>query len=414
MRILSLSPHGVLCGIAAYNAALKSAFEAKGHVYDVERIDPPSLANASTSELIRHFRRFVDRAVDYDAIVLQHEWGFFMGAIGFKASYRVFSSILAGVRETVKPVFAFFHSTFPVHHPSHARQLAQGEKNKKFELQSELVSELNCNPHLSIVVHGRLAKRLLAGLGVNAAKITPIVHPVPSSVRSPCRDKSSSCEEVNLLIFGFVTAYKGYDTALAALRLLPDNFKLIIAGGKHPNAPRDRTLDAIYGYLQTGEWLLKDANSTEPLMETLRLLPEPERCALRARVRVTGPIPDEEVMSVLATADIVLAPYTDRGPPGSGALAWVFAVGRPVVATAVHTFVEIQEDWDCMKLVSPNSLFELAEAIRDLVDRPEQVADLVEKGCAFAEANSFDRLADSMLADLAAHHREMSEVEASC
>jgi len=61
----------------------------------------------------------------------------------------------------------------------------------------------------------------------------------------------------------------------------------------------------------------------------------------------------------------------------------------------MHTFVEIQEVWHCMKLVSPGSVFELGETIRHLADHPDEVADLVEKECAFALANSFDVLADS-------------------
>jgi glycosyltransferase involved in cell wall biosynthesis len=418
MRILSLSSRGTLCGIAAYDAALKDAFEAKGHVYDVEPIDPASLANASVSELVRHFRRFPERAADYDAVVLQHEWGFFMGATGLRASYAAFSSILAGLRDTGKPIFVLFHSAFPVH-PAPARRLFRWGKDKYdeyAELQRELISELNLNPRLHPVVHGRLAKRMLADLGVEAAKIKDIAHPVPvRPLAGPVPlNQSSSSGEINLLIFGFVRAYKGYDMALAALRLLPNNFKLVIAGGKHPLAPRDRTLDAVYGYLHTGEWLLQDPNSIAPLTEHLGVLSEPERSTLRARVHVTGSIRDEELLPTVAMADIVLAPYSDQGPPGSGALNWAFVAERPVVATAVHTFVEIQEDWGCMKLVAPGSAFELAETIRGLAENPGEKADLVAKGHAFASANSFDALADTLLSMLAPRRVGSHSAEASC
>src|SRR5262249_50658085 len=127
----------------------------------------------------------------------------------------------------------------------------------------------------------------------------------------------SETDPVELVIFGFVAEYKGYEVALKAMRLLPENFILTIAGDgseQHPNIP---ILDSIYGFLHTGEW--ESAETYPPVRSIQRPFTEDERESLRRRVRITGYVPPGRIATIMRSADIVLLPYRN-GPSGSASL----------------------------------------------------------------------------------------------
>src|ERR1700719_4807917 len=112
-------------------------------------------------------------------------------------------------------------------------------------------------------------------------------------------------DPVQLAIFGFVSAYKGYETVLNAIRLLPDNVTLVIAGGKHPCNSGDKTLDSILGFLHTGAW-------SRPTMPRLPgRFTSADRDRLRKRVRITGYLSQTEMVNILNGTDIALAIYSE-------------------------------------------------------------------------------------------------------
>ena len=43
-------------------------------------------------------------------------------------------------------------------------------------------------------------------------------------------------QDIILSLFGHIASYKGYDLIFDALKLLDDNYKLIIIGGRHPHS----------------------------------------------------------------------------------------------------------------------------------------------------------------------------------
>jgi hypothetical protein len=66
---------------------------------------------------------------------------------------------------------------------------------------------------------------------------------------------------------------------------------------------------------------------------------------------------------VLEETDIVLAPYTEDAPAGSGAASWGLSAGRPVIATRTRPFLEMNRAARCMRLVTQKAPFELAREI---------------------------------------------------
>jgi glycosyltransferase involved in cell wall biosynthesis len=78
---------------------------------------------------------------------------------------------------------------------------------------------------------------------------------------------------------------------------------------------------------------------------------------------------EQEVGRLLASATVVVLPYTDATQ--SGVLAAAYALGVPVVATRVGSFPEYVKDGVSGLLVPPNDSIALAGAIRRILLEPE-------------------------------------------
>jgi glycosyltransferase involved in cell wall biosynthesis len=379
MRILSLSTHGEPCGIGDYNAALVKELAALGHECSVVRIGRQSDAarDASVAD-------FLDKLPSHDLGIIQHEWIFY-GA-DFRTSANAFARL---VRRAEKPLAVFFHTNFPELPPNRTFR-PFGPTAKVRAAKRGMVRALNGHRALRAFLHGDRAIQDFAGRGVDPDKLIKIIHPLTREPNPARPRKVSDGDPVTLLIYGFIGAYKGYETTLNALRLLPSNFRLVIAGDRHPHAPRDQTLDSIYGFMHTGSWPRPSTNVILPPV-TASEIPQ-----LRKRISVLGHVADEAVSFILNEADIVLAPYSSS-PAASGALARSIALGRPIIATAHEPFLDIQRQGNCLKIVAPDAPYELAEAIRALAGNYADRCRLQQNALALAERNSFAHLAQLVL-----------------
>jgi glycosyltransferase involved in cell wall biosynthesis len=325
MRLLMLSTNGEPCGIADYNSALGAAFVRLGHFIDIVRIprfDPAGLATAC--EVFR------GRLPEFDLGLVQHEWGFF--GTHFHQSAQRFTELLKSLRDE-PPVAVFMHSDFPV--LPRSRTIPFYSKNAKVRAAKRaMVSAINRRAR--VVTHGDTAREQLIGYGIRRDRIDAVVFPLAAE-RDVVKPRPLGTQDtVQLAIFGFVSEYKGYETVLNAMRLLPDNVTLVIAGGKHPCNPGDQTLDSIFGFLHTGAWPRPTMPSLPGRFSTA------DRERLRKRVRVTGYLSQAEMVNILHGADIALAIYSE-GPPGSAALGQMLSLGRPVIASTLTAFREVQQ-----------------------------------------------------------------------
>ena len=123
---------------------------------------------------------------------------------------------------------------------------------------------------------------------------------------------------------------------------------------------------------------------------------EDVRNRFRSRVRLTGFVPHDELANTINNADIALAVYPD-GPPGSGALCEVLSFGRPVIASCLFTFAEINKRGDCIKLVPAGCPFELAESILALIGNYQERLRLHGNAISFARKYNFAALAEMVL-----------------
>ncbi|EKF16906.1 glycosyltransferase [Nitratireductor pacificus] len=350
MKILTLSTSGERCGIAAYNTELAEAMRSDGLTVDIHPIDSTAVRTLPERELSAYFKPFLARLEAYDALIIQHEYGLFGAQHSLVAAQRVFARVLAAVAASGKPTVVVFHAE-----PRTSTRLLS-RKRMYWERTRRLI---NANPQISILVHGDEALAQYVDAGLKRASLWTTRHPL-QTIRPVAPARSNGT--VTLTIFGFVATYKGYDEAVAALALLPERFRLLVAGGAHPGNVGDDTLARLMA-------------ANDP------------------RIEVTGWIDEQDVGAVMARTDIVLAPYHPDGPPGSGAITWAIRHGRPVIASETISFREIQREAGCFAMVAPLDPQALADAILKLADDEAEKARLVEAGFAYARSHSWEGLA---------------------
>lgn len=388
MRVLHYSTWKEACGIASYTEDLVGALQRLGIESEVHPVHKESRRNLALSEVRAELDRFCEQAEQFDLVHIQHEFSFFNDATNsLWRSLGSFLGMLRGLHRRGKPAVVTFH-TEPYFLES-LGALAKGALRDQRNLRRHLLHFLNTRrwskgiggyfrgpaaPNRALV-HTRKSKRQFVECGFGSENID--VVPLGLVVRDHSRlaqDSGQAKEKLGyprdcvlLSLFGFVAAYKGPDIAARALQFLPPHYQLAIVGGPHPQA-NDLTLNTV-----------------------LALAEEEPR--LRGRVRVTGYVPTETLDLYHAATDICLAPYQNTDISGSSALTWALSSGKPVIATKIASFLELQEQANCLLMCTQGAAYELAWHIDRLMADPAQRKSLVEKARRYVEQNSWPQIA---------------------
>ncbi|HXH94493.1 MAG TPA: glycosyltransferase, partial [Thermoanaerobaculia bacterium] len=160
------------------------------------------------------------------------------------------------------------------------------------------------------------------------------------------------------LFFGHVRPFKGLDIALCAWRELHTEVILIVAGEAWwERADEYVRLAAELGLAQTQR--RSDSQSDKTTSRTGES--DLRKTDLRSNVRFDFRfIPDSEIATFFAAADVILAPYRIEAQSGVALTAFHFA--RPVIATTVGGLPEVIDGSNGM-LVPPDNPTALARAV---------------------------------------------------
>lgn len=361
MHILILSTHREKCGIATYNDALVACLKSQGADVTIHAIDTQALKKKSRTDLLRSFATFLQRIDQYDAVIVQHEYGLFKGQFTSGTAQQVFFHLLEGITAAGVPAIIFCHTAPP---PTGLNRLF----SRRRRFGAAITRTVNRNPHILVAVHGEDSWSKFRDAGYDDRRLWRIEHPFPDIVQLKRVEQDDS---TTLTIFGFVARYKGYVETIEALKMLPSSYRLCVAGGEHPEETNHDTME-----------MLKAANQTGPTA---------------GRIEITGWLDDSQMIEVFARSDIVLADYGHDGPSASGAVTWAICNGRPVIASATPTFQRLQDQADCFELVAPNDPVALRNAIVALNADPARQRQIVENGLEFARDNSWNALASNVL-----------------
>jgi glycosyltransferase involved in cell wall biosynthesis len=373
-RVGILSTWNTVCGIADFTANFINGLQACGREADVVPIDRAAHRYFSRKELAAEFDALGERLASYDIVHIQHEFGFFMGEYGMYESLDNFRRVLRAAVAARRHIVVTFHTLPPLRGLRQGMASAGQEAVLRALWRGRVVRELQ-KGNVQAISHTRFLRRSLIDTGIPARLIRVVPHGSPPPVEEADAQTAKAAlgyskSDRILIIVGFVSNYKGHRYAVEALRYLPDNYCLAVVGGPHPNG-NEQTFDSV-------------------LRKTLR----PQ---LAKRVRVTDYLPISEVRAYLAAADIALAPYVLPDLASSGAIAWALASGRPVVASRIPAFEELNEGAPRVFLATPAAPVELARRIIQLDQDEAMKAELTKNALSYIEETSWPRVARQYL-----------------
>lgn len=316
LSVAVMTPWDQQCGNAEYAKRLAVGLRAFADVTPCEMVNfnNPDLEYGRLRRWLICRRTVLDvNALGTDIVHIQHEFCFFGRRI--REANRNFRRAVRSLR---KPIVVTLH-TWPWSRPLNRvrpRWLRwfrafQSRRGKRHLLKT--LKRVD-----AIVVHSKDTYQQLINESPRWKKKTfliPIaVEPMSHQGKLPPIRKRP--DEQWITIPGFVSRYKGHSHALHALALLPENFRLVIAGGVHPN---DKTGHDYW----------------------MQILAEADAFGLQDRIIFTGFLNDpQQQAAVLHQADCFLLPYDEVGQSGSAVLADALAHIRPVVtSTARSMFV---------------------------------------------------------------------------
>jgi glycosyltransferase involved in cell wall biosynthesis len=148
--------------------------------------------------------------------------------------------------------------------------------------------------------------------------------------------------------FGFLSPYKGFETAIRALRHLPDDHHLLIFGGIHPqtirrNQPLDPYIAELLREGRIGASLLEElgeAGAAASVQAAAAELLGRHPLDLGGRIHFMGVLDDADFLSAMALCDAVVLPYLEVGQSSSGPIAMALEMGCRVIASRTAAFLQ--------------------------------------------------------------------------
>lgn len=411
MKILHLSTWKERCGIATYAEQLVDSLNQLGISNEVYPVDRMKLSYSSLKEIKDHYRTFCESAKAFDLIHIQHEHGFFHGSYPFNVSIKIFSLILANLKKTKKPVFVTFHtepaylslesennvevSTGPtgtelrVVNPQNAGLKSKiALRAKKYVAQSQWQMSISKffqeGSQFRAIVHSKKSRLQLikSGFAESSIHIIPLAFPErkrdfgTQDVQLVKKKLGFAEKSTVLSIFGFVSRYKGYEVAIQSLRHLPDNVVLAIIGGPHPEAAgSEKALDDVFKSIELAS--IEDPTIAE-------------------RVIITGYVDTDKLNEFHLATDICLAPYLPSSISASAALAWALTSGKPVIASNIPAFKELNQAANCLVLFQPTAHRELAWHIERLTQNAHIQEELVNNAAAHVKSHSLGETTEKL------------------
>jgi glycosyltransferase involved in cell wall biosynthesis len=179
-------------------------------------------------------------------------------------------------------------------------------------------------------------------------------------------------------VFGYISNYKGIETAIKALSFLPDDWYLLMVGSAHPQAVKfyadidpylESVLDLIKSEQATKEsQLLKSSRIThysnkQGAADTL------DARRITDRVKFVGNLEDEDFVRVLRDIDAVVLPYIEVGQSMSGVIVLGLEAGGRIIGANNFSFAETRKYFgDVFERFDIGNYVELAQR---LVSKPE-------------------------------------------
>jgi glycosyltransferase involved in cell wall biosynthesis len=378
MRVIHLTTWQERCGIASYAEDLVSVLRTVGGEHTVHPIKPSQMRYYSDRQTRDFFGQFVKTAAEHDLVHIQHEFSFFDGRGRLRQSVLNFARLITDLRRQGTPVLVTFHTE-----PEFALKrvgmmkvvrepgIATRQLYDAYLWRKKVARQFVEGGRMRAIVHTKKSRLAFteSGMDVGAIDIVPLgikERRDVTALHSPSEAKrllgyAPDCKL--LALFGFLARYKGGDLAIKALQLLPEQYHLALIGGAHPEDHTSKTLDRLVRFTES-------------------------RPSLASRVRITGYVEHDLLDLYHAATDVCLAPYRNVNLSSSAAITMALTSGKPVIASKIPAFTEINESAECMLLCTDSAYGELAWSIRKLMSDQAMQSRLVANARKFAANNS--------------------------
>jgi glycosyltransferase involved in cell wall biosynthesis len=276
-----------------------------------------------------------------DVVHVQHE----VFLYGRLLAAALFPLLLLLARLRAAPVVVTLHGVIPLSHVDRQFLTVNGITGPRSAFKAGLAALTRAIVRLAdaVVVHDDFfAATLRREYGCPAAKIRVIPHGVDAPPATLPRDAAKARlglpRRTVVLFFGNIARYKGIETLIRGFQhTAPDrpDRVLVIAGGTHRRLERRPSYQRYVAML---------------------------RAQGGAQVRFIGFVPEGEVSTYFAAADVLVLPYV-VSMSSSGPFALALSHGTPVIASDVPPFNRALPPTHLFRKGSPRALGETLEAI---------------------------------------------------
>lgn len=368
-RVAFLTTWQEICGIAHYSAFLKRALDPYLDitVFPTTRdLIQKAKSRTENQAADAYIDQIADQVGDYDTVIMQFEPGIYGNdpATSLDRVQRI-------LRRSRNFIIAFHYVPREIHQTwvqvfrsKKPQVIVRNLLNSAIAIMRERVwknffnalSEHARTHKVTVVAHNKSDARFLSfhlpGIEIldhplcymDDAFITNIDHLAEASQLSKFLPKPRP-DTRYLGVFGFYSEYKGFETAIRALKYLPENYELLMFSSIHHAALRPN--QGINDYLQT----------IMSLVETEKLLD---------RVHFIGSVSDNDMLLGMAVCDAVVVPYTNAGHAASGVSSQSVELSRPTYLSRNNLFTEFEKYFnnDNFEFFDIGNSIELAQKIR--------------------------------------------------
>lgn len=358
LGILSSFPP-TACGLATFTAALATGLSANHAEVGVVRVLDDDCESSPQSDrvvgvLVNGSRRSLlassDSLNQFDAALIQHEYGLYGGADGEEVL-----EILGGL-DVPSIVIAHTILTNPTPH------------------QRSVLNEVVALADRVVVMTEAARVRLCDGFDVDARKVTTIAHGAAIPARRVVPDRAG---RPMILTWGLIGPGKGIERAIEAMRTLHDlpmRPHYLVAGRTHPKVL------AAHG-------------------ESYRRarIEQAARHGISSSVDFDDDYRDvASLTTLIQSSKVVVLPYDSKDQVTSGVLVDAIAAGRPVVATAFPHAIELLSSGAGL-VVDHDDPDAMALALRRVLTRPELAASMAAEASRLAPSLGWSVIAGEYL-----------------
>lgn len=436
-KVLLISSYKVSCGIATFTEALETLIE-KDFDVEVQALDQAILKSTIPHVVAagdRLVRELCARMKDYDVVNLQWE----PGLLGDRQD--LMSKRLEWILDAAEKLILTVHTVVPYPTPRglldfahflRKRGLKRGhqyfldpEPRYRRETYRILHKRAQSEKKTTVVVHTERERQFFHNVvgfrDVFDHPLSLIHADWPERIE---RDGARARRELEELfpgkrtfigVFGFISAYKGLETAIRAMPLLDDGCQLLIYGGVHPGVLREREpvnsyvkhlmaeIEADLAASKMARTLAKGESAVEVLevqaqadedeagspgekLEAARRRDHDRSAAPAAplsrntvtggeqnlfeKVAFLGAPDDYEFALAMDAVDICLFPYLEVGQSGSGPASMAIQIGKKTILSRTKAFIELARYYPKhFEMIDVGNHLQLAQTIQRMMRR---------------------------------------------